>query len=559
MDYILAQLTDITLKKTTGHEQLSSNQLKEAMQTFANLIREYPADIEAYLVLGDLYLAGEMFSSALLLYQKALILNPESIEISNRINLARIEGNHDQPDMDPISDVSLDRLYTILAKDDHRVDVQDVDQATKLLDQIIHSKNPAELVALHLDQIENLLPALLELNIRQAKLENRNELASSLEELQQAINTGNNLPIAGARTKDYEQKNPLEHFAGEVTLLVPDRNHPSARASFIFECLVAAGCSCTLMDESNGTDHLVEGVTIACNPHINPWLLEYMAAKTAKKLPIILDLDQNFEEMPVYHPQYMSTGLGSPANARAYSAALLLSNIITVPSQQFADRLNYMGYKAIKIPDGWSRSNSLWDKTANPRNTINIGWLGSTGFPEDLVEIRRIINRVIREFPRAQLVISESNIAFQLFSSLPDNRKLFIPEVSNEDYPYLLGQLDILVVPAKNIPYNLTKSDTILMEAGVKRLPWVAGNLPSFTEWNSGGLLANTLEEWHTNLRQLVMDGEMRSKLGDDGCRKAQQREMQLMKRFWIDVIDEALKTPAIRGLNSASYSIKQG
>ena len=130
--------------------------------------------------------------------------------------------------------------------------------------------------------------------------------------------------------------------------------------------------------------------------------------------------------------------------------------------------------------------------------------------PEDVVEIRRIINRVIREFPRAQLVISESNNAFQLFSSLPDNRKLFIPEVSSEDYPYLLGQLDILAVPTKNIPYNLTQPDTVLMEAGVKRLPWIAGNVPSFTEWNCGGLVANTLEEWHTNLRQLVMDGEMR-------------------------------------------------
>jgi hypothetical protein len=237
----------------------------------------------------------------------------------------------------------------------------------------------------------------------------------------------------------------------------------------------------------------------------------------------------------------------------------LLSNFVTVPSQQFADRLNQMGYKAITIPDGWSRSNSLWDKTSNPRNTINIGWLGSTGLPEDVVEIRRIINRVIREFPRAQLVISESNNAFQLFSSLPDNRKLFVPEVSNEDNPYLLGQLDILVVPTKNIPYNLTKPDTILMEAGVKRLPWVASAIPSFTDWNSGGLLANTLEEWHTNLRQLVMDAEMRSKLGDDGSRKAQQREMQLMKGFWIDVIDRAIIEHTSRGLNSASHSFKHG
>ena len=282
--------------------------------------------------------------------------------------------------MDPISTASLDQLLDILSKDGHQVDVEDVDHATKLLDQIIHSKNPAELVSLHLDQIENLLPALLELNIRQAKVENRNELVSSLEELQQSINSGSNLPTSGFSEKDNELNKLVGQFVGKVALLVPDRNHPSARASFIFECLEAAGCSCIFIDESNGTDTSTDDVTIACNPHINPWLLEYMAVKTANKLPIILDLDKNFEEMPVYHPQYINIGLGSPANARAYSAALLLSNIVTVPSQQFADRLIQMGYKAIVIPDGWSRSNSLWDKSSNPRNTINIGWLGSAGF-----------------------------------------------------------------------------------------------------------------------------------------------------------------------------------
>ena len=118
-----------------------------------------------------------------------------------------------------------------------------------------------------------------------------------------------------------------------------------------------------------------------------------------------------------------------------------------------------MGYKAVAVPDGWSRSNPLWDKTSNPRNSINIGWLGSTGLVEDIAEIRRIINRVIREFPRAQLVITENANSFQLFSSLPDNRKLFIPEVSQEDFPFILGQLDILTVPFKeySIQFDATR------------------------------------------------------------------------------------------------------
>lgn len=176
---------------------------------------------------------------------------------------------------------------------------------------------------------------------------------------------------------------------------------------------------------------------------------------------------------------------------------------------------------------------------------------------EDIMEIRRIINRVIREFPRTQLVISENSNAFQLFNSLPDNRKLFIPEVSPDDYPFLLGQMDILAVPMKKIPFNNTQPDTVLMEAGVKRIPWVGSRIPSFIEWNTGGLLADSLEEWHTNLRQLVMDVDMRIKLGDSGIRKAQQREMQLVKSHWIQVIEEVIKDPAIRGLHPTTSSIQ--
>lgn len=554
MAYTFQQLTDLNIRKTTGHGHLSSNRLKDALVTFAEIIRDFPADLEAYLILGDLYLAAEKYAMALNLYQEAISLDPDNSDLQNRIELARIEGKDDRSTLDPLSTPALDLLHsTLKGNSDHQAN-KEVDKATKLLDEIIHSNNPAELVAKHLDQIEDLLPALLELNIRQAKIENRPDLASSLENLQLAIHPEGRLTVpgvGGARTREDIQ---VEHFAGKATILVPDRDHPSVRATFISECLTANGCMCSFIDESDESGNLRPDVVIACNPHINPWLLEYMATKTAQKVPIILDLDKNFEEIPVYHPDYLKIGLGSPANARAYSAALLLSNLITVPSQEFASQLSEMGYNVMAIPDGWSRSNPLWDKSAHPRNTINIGWLGNSGLLEDLVDIRRIIIRVIREFPRTQLVVTENSQAYQLFGSLPDNRKLFIPEVSFEDHPYLLGQLDILTVPLKNIPFNVTQPDTILMEAGVKRLAWVGSRIPAFLDWNNGGLLADTLEEWHTNLRQLVMDSEMRAKLGDAGCRKTQQREMQLLKGMWIDAADEVIKNPSIRGLRPPSF-----
>jgi len=245
--------------------------------------------------------------------------------------------------------------------------------------------------------------------------------------------------------------------------------------------------------------------------------------------------------------------LGLPANARAFIAALLLANIVTTPSVNYVEHLKQGGYRAMYVPDGWSRSNNLWEKHGSRRNTINIGWVGGTGMVDDVLEIKRILIRVIREFPKTQLVIAEDSQVFQLFENLPENRKLFLPEVSQEDYPYLLGQLDILAVPYRNIPFNYSKPDTILMQAGIKQVVWVSSNLPAASTWNNGGLLASSADEWHTNLRELVMDEELRMKLAEAGQRKAQDREAAQLVHYWQLVINELTRDPLSRGFMTRS------
>jgi hypothetical protein len=383
------------------------------------------------------------------------------------------------------------------------------------------------------------------LNIRQAESEHRGDLVEGLANIQEAIGIERmNFPELSVPDNQEAWADTVEN----ITLLVPGHDRISERMQFIQDCLMVAGKQVEVVGSTDEARKTNPQLVIACNPHANPWLLEYMAECTARHVPIIVDLDADYEQMPLNHPQYMEQGLGLPTNARAYSAALLLSNLVTTPSERFSDQLNRSGYKSITVPDGWSRANYLWEKTNPKRNTINIGWIGGSGMIDDLIEIRRILIRVIREFPRTQLVIAEDQKAFQLFESLPENRKLFLPEVSQDDYPYILGQLDILVMPLRNIPYNFTQSDTLLMQAGVKHLSWVASRVPMTASWNAGGLLATSIDEWHTNLRQLVMDEDVRIKLGEAGYQKARTRENESMSQKWREVVGIAASNPSDRG-----------
>jgi glycosyltransferase involved in cell wall biosynthesis len=147
----------------------------------------------------------------------------------------------------------------------------------------------------------------------------------------------------------------------------------------------------------------------------------------------------------------------------------------------------------------------------------------------------------MREFPHTRLVIIGVPAVYQLFERLPESRRLFLPAADYEDFPYLLGQIDVLLAPLRNNPYNRTVSDRQLMEAGVRSIPWIASPLPGAVEWGAGGLIANDQDEWYVQLRQLILDENLRTVLGRKGRWKAEQREMHKLAKDWIDLITKVI------------------
>jgi glycosyltransferase involved in cell wall biosynthesis len=282
-------------------------------------------------------------------------------------------------------------------------------------------------------------------------------------------------------------------------------------------------------------------------------LLEGLSALSAAGIPIILDLDTDFEKQPASHHEYNTKGLGNQARSNAYSSAISMASMVSVPSETQAESLKNLAQNVSVIPDGWSQQNKLWDKSSHPRKTINIGWVGTSGQLEDLLFIRRFIIRIVREFPNTRIVIVGDPQAYRLFENLPENRRMYLPVVAHEEFPYLLSQIDVLLVPLRNLPYNTSIPDTILMEAGAKGIPWVASTIPSFRHWQDGGIISDSLDEWHLNLRHLVMDEEIRRSLGEAGKNAARSREMSYLGKLWLEIINQVANTKIVNAPHSAS------
>ncbi len=412
-----------------------------------------------------------------------------------------------------------------------RASAAEIDRAMSILNQITTSPDPAGEVARNLEQIDRLLPALLEVNIRQAQEDGRLDLAVALQDIKTQIEEQRSIRESSdsPRGLGVEKQNAL--------LLTPD-SFSTRRMAVIQAALKRSGWSIARGAGELNDQAIQPDVVIACNPHLEPGILKRMASCSAKGIPVVVDLGDDFEHLPIRHKSYEKLGLGTHANARAFTSALLLADHITVPSHGLANALCATQATVSVIPDGWDGNNSLWTKSFPRRATLNIGWMGNPGQVEDLFAIRRIIIRVLREFPETQLVIVGDSQAFQLFDSLPQNRKLFLPSVSPEEYPYLYSQIDLLLLPLGNQPYFLSQSDQVLVEAGARSIPWIATPLPAVNGWKAGGVTANLPDEWHSYLRQLILDENLRQWMGETGHQQALSREAGQLKIQWQALLD---------------------
>jgi len=548
--------SDLTSRKALGKQYLEANRIEQAIQVFAQILREYPADIESYLILGDCYLADGDPETALAFYTQAQQLAPQDSRVLRRINLAQVEvtlgegGKTMSFAADLTASTSLAArskqvadLLERLASRPSAISEADVQRAARLLEDILHSPHPALKVAERLDEIDELIPALLELNIRQARQDGREDLAIGLENLLQNIYLQKEVhgdavaPLTAVSSQDDLATRPLK-----ILWIDPLPELPLIASKVPVEKLSELDCQFVKLSANQAPELGNFDAVLAVHPHGDPGSMEWLAAAHSAKLPILLYLEADFEQIPLQHPAFELVGLNHPARAKAYSAACWLADRIVVPSEAFANTLRQANFQVTVIPPAWDTEDLSNSKPVRSRHTVNIGWIGLGGELEDVFQVKRMIVRVLREFPHVRLVIAGDVEVYQLFDSLPESRRIFLPIIESEDYWYALKQMDVLLLPLRNTPFNNSLSDKRLVDAGGRGIPWLASPCAAAVNWASGGLIAHSLDEWHTYLRQLVLDHELRVSLGNAGGRQVQLRSLNLQSRLWYHVLRESIQ-----------------
>ena len=413
----------------------------------------------------------------------------------------------------------------------------EINRAEEILNLIASAPNQEHAVNQHLEDILELLPAIISANIRQASLEGKAELVHSLSDLlvefqpQFTDSAQNNLPHP-----DLEAR-PASDLP-RLLFICPEHDATLARQQFISKALQSLRCE-TFSTSTFPLQSIQDfDVVLISRAHLNQEYLQGMALCRARNIPIILDIDLDYRTIPLKHPEYEQLSLKDRDTAQAYTTSLLLADQIISPSRELVNQLRSEGFTTFFTPPGWDGSNPLWNKSIPDRHTINIGWLGYPGQVEDIALVRRMLTRIVRQIPQTKLVIGANPQAYQLFKNIPDGRKLYLPPADPQDFPYSLSQVDILIAPLGKIPFNQSVTDRVVVEAGARGIPFIASPAPNLLEWGVGGLFAGNLDEWHSQLHQLVVNPELRKDLSEEGHKKALEREITQLAPIYLDLID---------------------
>jgi len=414
---------------------------------------------------------------------------------------------------------------------------EDLRRAEQILKLVAADPQPSRAVGNHLDEILGLLPAILSVNIRQANREGRADLVHSLEVLRDEY-----MPHLEEAADAGQDQNPwktsLSSQQARILMVGPDDKSIDHRLRFPAAALESMGCEISITSDFPEERVREFDVVVVSRPHLRPDYLRGMAVCRTCNVPVVIDIDADYQSIPLKHPDYDELCLFNQDISRAYTTSIILADQVLAPSRELVNLLRTEGLTTFYAPPGWNKGNPLWSKPAPQRHTINIGWLGYPGQAEDIAPIRRMLTRLTRQVPQVKIIIGSNPAVYHLFNNLPDSRKLYLPPSRADDFPYLLSQIDILVSPLRNIPFNKSLSDQVLMEAGARSIPWIASPIPSYLDWKSGGLFAHNKEEWYSQLYQLVINPDLRKQLGQEGYQKAKEREIRQLAPIYKDLID---------------------
>ena len=247
----------------------------------------------------------------------------------------------------------------------------------------------------------------------------------------------------------------------------------------------------------------------------------------------VTEIDDWIFDLPAYNVASYPYKPGSDKE-RIVHEQLELSDAVIVSTEFLKEKISKMfhGKQVHVIPN--SIDFDVWDATksddkleAKPEGVIRIGYTGCANHSGDMELIKTVLVELLNEFPSLEVIVSQKMGSFR---SIDHPRfKVLDRWVNIVDYPAMLKgwDLDIGIAPLRDNAFNRAKSNLRWLEYSTLSLPTVASNVRPFAESirnGNDGFLCTSKQEWYDTLKNLIVNEELRSKIGAEARRQVKSR-----------------------------------
>lgn len=284
----------------------------------------------------------------------------------------------------------------------------------------------------------------------------------------------------------------------------------------------------------------VHDLFIVCRPGMQ--MLSLINAAVAIGKPVIVDMDDDFYAIPRSNPAYPFIGAGCENGKYHKALREVIENpkvLLSYASPELANRYNRKGFILL---NPWDDQNPRWQAGNQYRRGVTVGWAGTNTHLEDFRLVLPALRQVMAEDEAVKVMIGGDKTIYDMFSDLPEKRKLFIPGMPYDTYPVMVQACDVWLAPLVDNHFNRAKSDIKLVDAVAARVPWLASPLPQYNDWactGSGSIVKDG--DWYDALKVATRDVNYRFVAGQQGEGVRMQRSSTVYGKQWADVVREAL------------------
>ncbi len=304
------------------------------------------------------------------------------------------------------------------------------------------------------------------------------------------------------------------------------------------------------------------------------WIMHYLSEpnaatqaffreQTGKKL--VYDIDDNYLDVPESNPVYNDFKAGK-RNRAILSATFYFADALTCSTEPLKKRLqehfrevHHIEKPIFVIPNMNDVADWQYTPIARDEKRIVIGYSGSNSHEDDLKMVLPAIDRLMAKYPNLWFEVVgaiDKNKLHNYFKDFTEKHLERVAMVSYTptfwEYPQHLAnqKWDIGIAPLVDTAFTRCKSHIKWMEYSMYQIPTVASRVyPYFMELEGRktitdgetGFLCKTEKEWESKLERLILDKELRQKIGKQSYDHVKQNWQY--KDFSVDaVFDEIMK-----------------